>query len=463
MAIITDLPINVIIIILCNKSISFKDIISLALSCNKFYKLLTTDNELWQKKFYQRWPHLREEYDEQLCLENKSFLEQVKAGVKCKKELWYYLSVKSRHDYYYYQNYKDYYYENFEDYDYENYEDYDYENYNDYDFDVEFRHFCSLFDPDKGAYFMNYYFFVNELMSSITGPLIVFNFTRRFHAINLLSYLHYYRLRKKVHEFLNYPEKQQILEKAVFIVAQWYQPVHQPQKYMSYLYVSTSLHKITEQVLECLRNEYPAHPICSISEEQLSFWENSNIDDNHWNSIEGRQIIESLCKVLYDKLCFRGTVFYTSESNILKYSCIDRVFKHKIGTSVILATIYHSVARRLGIRCDIIFHKFKDEFFLCWRAKYHTTNLKEEECFDIEFMRNEQTVGTNDCPIINIAKYDIDEYTKKSPVELCLCHNLYFKVMTYMNTGLYLEIGAIESATRTYGELQNLIEQYICN
>ncbi|XP_012214429.2 F-box only protein 21-like isoform X1 [Linepithema humile] len=437
MAIITDLPINVIIIILCNKSISFKDIMSLARSCNKFYKLLTTNNELWQKKFYERWPHLREEYDEQLCLENKGFLELVKAGVQCMKELWYYLSLMSNY-------YKRYYQDNF---------------------DVDFMHFHSLFNPDKGAYFMNYYFFVNELRSLLTGPLIKFDFTRRLQAINLLSYLQYYRLKKKVHEFLNYPEKQQILEKAVFIVAQWYQPVHQPQKYMSYLYVSTSLHKITEQVLECLRIEYPAHPICSISEEQLSFWENNNIDDNHWNSIEGRQIIESLCKILYDKLRFRGTVCYicSSESNIFKYSCIDRVFKHKIGTSVILATIYHSVARRLGIRCDIIFHKFKDEFFLCWRAKYHTTNLKEEECFDIEFMRNEQTVGTNDCPIINIAKYDIDEYTKKSPVELCLCHNLYFKVMTYMNTGLYLEIGAIESATRTYGELQNLIEQYICN
>nr|XP_012236072.1 PREDICTED: F-box only protein 21-like [Linepithema humile] len=369
MAIITDLPIDVIIIILCNKSISFKDIISLALSCNKFYNLLTTNNELWQKKFYQRWPHLREEYDEQLCLENKGFLEQVKAE-----------NLISHKD--------------------------------------------------------------------ITQE-------------NLLSYLQYYRLKKKVHEFLNYPEKQQILEKAVFIVAQWYQLVYQRQnqKYMSYLYVSTSLHKITEQVLECLRNEYPAHPICSISEEQLSFWENNNIDDNHWNSIEGRQIIESLCKVLYDKLRFRGT-----ESNILKYSCrLDYVFKHKIGTTVILATIYHSVARRLGIRCDIIFHKFKEEFFLCWRAKYHTTNLKEEECFDIEFMRNEQTVGTNDCPIINIAKYGIDEYTKKSPVELCLCHNLYFKVMTYMNTNLYLEIGDVESATQMYGKLQNLINQYTCN
>ncbi|XP_067211327.1 F-box only protein 21-like isoform X2 [Linepithema humile] len=442
MAIITDLPIDVIIIILCNKSISFKDIISLALSCNKFYNLLTTNNELWQKKFYQRWPHLREEYDEQLCLENKGFLEQVKAGVKCKKELWHYLSVKSsRHDYYY-DYYENWYYKNFEDYYYENYGDYDY---------VEFRYYCSPFDPDTGAYFMNYYFIVNELRSLLTDPLIESDFTQRYHARNLLSYLQYYRLKKKVHEFLNYPEKQQILEKAVFIVAQWYQLVYQRQnqKYMSYLYVSTSLHKITEQVLECLRNEYPAHPICSISEEQLSFWENNNIDDNHWNSIEGRQIIESLCKVLYDKLRFRGT-----ESNILKYSCrLDYVFKHKIGTTVILATIYHSVARRLGIRCDIIFHKFKEEFFLCWRAKYHTTNLKEEECFDIEFMRNEQTVSTNDCPIINIAKYGIDEYTKKSPVE----------VMTYMNTNLYLEIGDVESATQMYGKLQNLINQYTCN
>nr|XP_012236034.1 PREDICTED: F-box only protein 21-like isoform X2 [Linepithema humile] len=337
MTTIAHLHIEVINIILCDESISFKDIMSLAFSCKKFYNLLTTDNAFWRKKFYQRWPYLREEYDEHLRLENKSFLEQVKAGVKCKKELWHYLSLMCIHQRFGKLA----------------------------DFDVDFTHFHSLFDPDKSASFMNYYFFVNELTNFLTDPPMKSDFRLTLCIKKLFLYLQRYRLKKKMHEFLNYPEKQQILEKAAFILAQWYQP----QKCMSYLYVSTSLQKIAEQVLECLRKENPAHSIFSISEEQLFLWADNNIDDNHWNSIEGRQIIESLCKVLYN-LDFRKAIYkFGCRRYILQYSYIDCVLQDKIGTTIILATIYHSVARRLGIRCDIIFHKPNMDYLLCWRAK----------------------------------------------------------------------------------------------
>lgn len=146
----------------------------------------------------------------------------------------------------------------------------------------------------------------------------------RFYAKKLLSYLQRYRLRNIWHKFINYPEKQQILEEAATILAQWYQP----QKYVSYLYVTTSLDNIAQQVLEYLKNEYPAHPIFSISNEQFSIWKNNNIDDNHWNSTEGRQIIESLCKVLYDKLGFRGNLeepLDNEAKSILEYAFIDCV------------------------------------------------------------------------------------------------------------------------------------------
>nr|XP_012219077.1 PREDICTED: F-box only protein 21-like isoform X2 [Linepithema humile] len=417
MAIITDLPIDVIIIILCDESISFKDIMSLALSFNfNFYNSLIELNTLWRKKFYQRWPHLREEYNEQLCLENKGFFEQVKAGVKSKKELWHYLSLMSEKHYY-----------------------------KDDLFDVDFRDFDSLIDPDKGAYFMNYYFFVNELRRLLTESPMESDLTQRYYAEKLLSYLQRYRLRKKVHEFINYPEKQQILEKALFSFAQWYQP----EKYVSYSYVSTSLDKIAQQVLECLKNKYFAHPIFKISIEQFSVWKYNNIDDNHWNSIEGKQIIESLCKVLHNELHLHESLSSDYFCSIfIEYFCIDCVLKDKVGNAIILATIYHSVARRLGIRCDIIFRKRTNDYFLCWRPKYHTTKPKEKECFCIDFMRNGQMSSRNDCPIINSAEYGIDEYTKESPVE----------VMSYMNANLDSAIKNNQISQQSHLELQCLIK-----
>jgi len=84
---------------------------------------------------------LREEYDEQLCKENVDFLEQVKAGIKSKKELRHYLSLMLDNSYYH-------------------------EELFDVDFDDE-EDLHLLLDPDKGAYFMNYYFFVNELIKSL--------------------------------------------------------------------------------------------------------------------------------------------------------------------------------------------------------------------------------------------------------------------------------------------------------
>lgn len=148
--------------------------------------------------------------------------------------------------------------------------------------------------------------------------------TQRYYANKLLSYLQHYRLKNVWYKFINYPEEQQILEQAATILAQWYQP----QKNVSYLCVETSLDNIAQQVLGYLKNEYPAHPIFSISAEQFSFWKYNNIDDNHWNSIEGRQIIECLCKVLHDKLgfhgCFEESLEY-EERSTLEYAFIDCV------------------------------------------------------------------------------------------------------------------------------------------
>nr|XP_012220290.1 PREDICTED: F-box only protein 21-like [Linepithema humile]XP_012220292.1 PREDICTED: F-box only protein 21-like [Linepithema humile] len=387
MAAITYLSTEVLNIILCDESISFKDIMSLALTCKQLYNL-TNNNMLWRKKFYQRWPYLREEYDKQLCKEN--FLEQVKAGIKSKKQLRHYMSLMSKEHYY-----------------------------KDDLFDVDLKDLHSLFDPDKGAYFMNYYFFVNELIKLFAQSSTESDLTQRYYAKKLLSYLQHYRLRNMWHKFINYPEQQQILEEAATILAQWYQP----QKYVSYMDVRTSLDNIAQQVLEYHKNKYPAHPIFSISPEQFSFWKYNNIDDNHWNSTEGRQIIESLCKVLYDKLGFHGNLEEPLESeskSILEHAFIDCVLKNKIGTAVTLATIYHSVARRLGVRCDLM--SFPTHFFLCWRAKYHTTNLKEQKCFYIDVLRDGSMLSRNDCPIISGAtKCPIawfDKYTKISPVEM---------------------------------------------
>ncbi|XP_067216518.1 F-box only protein 21-like [Linepithema humile] len=380
MATVMSLPPEVINIILCKENVSIKDIVSFARTCKRFNNIIN-DNVLWRKKFYQRWPYLREEYDKQLCKEN--FLEQVKAGIKFKKQLWHYMSLMPKKRYY-----------------------------KDDSFDVGLKNFHSLFDPDKGAYFMNYYFFVNELKLRI---LPAKEFRMKYEAHRFLSYLHLYCLKIKWHKFVNYCKQKQILEEAATILAQCYEFDHS-QEYMSYMYMRTSLDNIAQQVLEYLKNKYPAHPIFSISAEQFSFWKYNNIDDNHWNSTEGRQILESLCKVLQNKLSSYENYKKCKWPEERKRSFtpedffIHFVLENKCGTGLPLAIIFHSVARRLGVRCDLASFPFR---FLCWRPKFLTTNLKDEECFYIDVLRCESRQSSNDGSMIISA-------TKMHPKELRL-------------------------------------------
>lgn len=93
------------------------------------------NNIFFNVYFNFRWPYLREEYDKELCKESTDFFKLVKAGIECKKELCQYVSQMSEKFYH-----------------------------KDDLFDIDFKNFHSLFDPNEGAYFMNYYFFVNELI-----------------------------------------------------------------------------------------------------------------------------------------------------------------------------------------------------------------------------------------------------------------------------------------------------------
>ncbi|XP_067211301.1 F-box only protein 21-like isoform X2 [Linepithema humile] len=339
MATIMDLPHEVISIILCEESVSIKDIVSFALTCKGFNKIIN-DNVLWRKKFYQRWSLLREEYDDELLYYKKDidFLEEVKA------------------------------------------------------------------DPDKGAYFMNYYFFVNELLeqSSMESDM-------KYHADTLLFYLHFYGIKNKWHKFVNYCKVERILENTVTILAQCDQS-HRSQEYMSYMHVRTSLDNIAQQVLEYLKNKYPAHPIFLVSAEQFSFWKYNNIDDNYWNGIEASQILESLCKVLQNKLGF----YFNSKKcegpgeSLTSLHCFMHDLENECNTEISLAIIFHCVARRLGVRCDLVSFPFR---FLCWRSKFRTTNLKDEECFYIDVLHFKSRQSINDGSMIISA-------TKMHPIKL---------------------------------------------
>lgn len=75
-------------------------------------------------------------YDKRKCERHINFEEEVKANIKCRKELWSYIMQMSEMHYY-----------------------------KDDLSDSDMKDFDSLFHLEKGAHHMNYYFLIDELMS----------------------------------------------------------------------------------------------------------------------------------------------------------------------------------------------------------------------------------------------------------------------------------------------------------
>lgn len=417
MAAITCLSNEVISIVLGDVNVSIKDVVNFASTCKHFRNMINDDNILWQDKLYQRWPDLKRIYDKRKCERHINFEEEVKANIKCRKELWSYIMQMSEMHYY-----------------------------KDDLSDSDMKDFDSLFHLEKGAHHMNYYFLIDELMSILAQSSRESNLTYRYYVKKLLRYLQQCHLKSIWQEFINYPDKQQILEQAATIVAQWYQP----RKHVSYSHVKASLASIAQQVLECLKKEHPEHSIFSTSTELFSFWENNNIDDNQWNSIEGKQIIDTLRKVLFEEVGFCGWLCVHPAITSRKHTFIDCVLENKNGNAVSLAIVFHSVARRLGIRCDLI--SFPSHFFLSWKSKYNTTNPEDEECFYIDVLHRGSILSRNDCPKIRGAKKcpieNFNTYNKTSPIEIILRMINYLQVV---NRDKRTEI-------RSLLELQHLIE-----
>ncbi|XP_072766400.1 uncharacterized protein [Anoplolepis gracilipes] len=229
--------------------------------------------------------------------------------------------------------------------------------------------------------------------------------TERYINMQFFDRLRQYKLMKKRIKLEMQPLKVQLLERIATIMAQNFQP----EKDVFYSTVTSSLDSITLEVLKSLRQKHPDHLIFSTSTEKFSYWENNNIDDNHWNEAEGTQIMDTLEECIFGKLNFRLNKSENTEWNTqLKYKCIDNVLEHKYGQEIIIYTIYHSVARRLGLRCDIIIGYPDERICLLWKPRYFTNSSENVRCFKINsnkfpdcFIKQQQFVEFN---VITVTK-----------------------------------------------------------
>jgi len=136
----------------------------------------------------------------------------------------------------------------------------------------------------------------------------------------LLPYLKHYHLGSLWRKFINRSPKRQILEEAITLMAQWFQPMED----ISYSQIETKLDNITQQVIERLKIKWPFHPILSASHEQFSYWKCNNINKNQWDDKETKQALDIVCEVLVELEFLLGGYSINTHS-YLDYHLINRV------------------------------------------------------------------------------------------------------------------------------------------
>ncbi|XP_026823704.1 uncharacterized protein LOC105281913 isoform X5 [Ooceraea biroi] len=215
------------------------------------------------------------------------------------------------------------------------------------------------------------------------------NLTNIYYGRILLTYLRHYHLENVWQEFINRPPKHQLLEEVITFIIQWFHP----EKNVSCSHIDMDLDNIAQQVMKHLKVENPKHPIFSASREQFSRWKYNNIYKNQWNNSEGRQIINILFNILLYKPTFEA-VIHSLKSDLFRQYLLMK----DIMNSVSLTIIFQSVARRLGIYCDLVsflnpYHNIlfmeggKDEpyyWLLKWKPKWLLIRLSKSYIIEME-------------------------------------------------------------------------------
>ncbi|XP_072763432.1 F-box only protein 21-like isoform X2 [Anoplolepis gracilipes] len=367
MATILSLPEEVINIILGYSNISIEDVICFRCVCKQFQHV-AKHNKFMNNKLLQRWPRARKHYNKQFKeneqkgneQEDKKRLNFIKMGIDYKRQLPY----KKTEHYYSTNKIKD--------------------EIKELKEKLELCNDIVSNSKKHGNYIDIKFFFnideINNLLSELSRKAFYGELTKKYYKMKDLNSKKLIKVFIKLIKFEEQPCIMQLMEKCATFMAERLQP----QKEVFYSTVTASLDSMATDVLNNLRKKHPDHLILSTSAELFRYWKNNNIDDNYWNEVEGIQIMDTLEEYIFDKLNFRPNNSGNIEWDIqLKYKCIDHVLKHKYGQEIIIYTIYHSVARRLGLRCDIIIGYPDERICLFWKPSYVTNSSENVRCFRI--------------------------------------------------------------------------------
>lgn len=119
------------------------------------------------------------------------------------------------------------------------------------------------------------------------------------------------------------PTREEVLEKAAVIFAEWFQPEHQ----LLYSKTLNEFDNIVRYVEELLKMKDPTHPLFIVPEKVRQEWKFRRLNDNQFEVEESRTIIACLCRVMFAILgfCKKG-----SSRTDTRYLHQERFFINKV-------------------------------------------------------------------------------------------------------------------------------------
>ncbi|XP_072752355.1 uncharacterized protein [Anoplolepis gracilipes] len=355
MATIMFLPQEIIDNILSYNDISIEDIINFRCACKDFRWAAKSDKYCFlKKKFFQRWPNAKRHYDRQL--KEKEQYESEKDKQNNERDVTF---IETGINY-----------------------------------GRQLRNRYIIFELEND---INICFLMDEIKNLLVqSPRNGCNLTERYCNMKLYECFTSKRIWQNLKRFEEQSDEEPLFELLSTFFAQRFQL----QEDVSYSRIKMSLDNIAQEILNCLRQKYPDHSIFSMPAENFFYWRDNNIYKSYWNKAEGTKILDTLEEYLFGELNFRAcslkhrryivTDDPTNLEEIKYYMCINYVLENKYGHELIVLIIYQSVARRLGLHCEIL--EPESHYFgmrVNWKPSYSTYDSRYVRCFTIKS-------GTND-------------------------------------------------------------------
>ncbi|XP_026540153.1 F-box only protein 21 [Notechis scutatus] len=303
---LTELPGELLELILCCGSLGASDLVRLSCTCRHLREACQPRGKVWREQLRRRWPSLMKYYNQ---ADSVNWLEQYKerhkAGLKAQTVV---ASFSKRF----------------------------------FSEHVPCDGFTDIETLDCPSHF-----FEDELMSILnTGGRK--GLTWKYYAKKILYFLRQQNILKKLKTYLEYSADEQSFLEGAVLVDQYCNPLSD----ISLKSIQAQIDDIAAKVCTFLKSKNPRHPTVERKAGEALIVSQVELQ---------RQVLDAMNCVLYEQLKYRGNeVDYYNCQN----SYIHQVLIRRTGIPISLSVLYSTIAKQLGVQLEAV--NFPSHFLLRW-------------------------------------------------------------------------------------------------